>query len=212
MAKWANTWKCFVAILIVSLVTVSVLDHLFLDHLLVIQQRTDHFFVQFSTLWGTKNGHRLRPGLSLGPARYSVPHWMKFRADAEELLYILRNQVPANCKDLKKGSFSCTNIRCFLSCFRWSHVFLLISARFFPGVMKVDCLFCENGRSRRSYGLIWSCFASSWTNQVSNISMKSWSFSGLFQGISLSEQLKLHGFLHLGTTMKQFSPSHQTPK
>ena len=28
-----------------------------------------------------------------------MPHWMKFRADAEELLYILRNQVPANCKD-----------------------------------------------------------------------------------------------------------------
>ena len=49
------------------------------------------------------------PGFRLGPARYSVPHWMKFRADAEELLYILRNQVPANCKDpKKKRSFSYT--------------------------------------------------------------------------------------------------------
>ncbi|CAK8999216.1 unnamed protein product [Durusdinium trenchii] len=33
------------------------------------------------------------------PDGYSVQHWTKFRADAEELLYILRNQVPANGKE-----------------------------------------------------------------------------------------------------------------
>lgn len=48
-------------------------------------------------LWRTKQGGLWRP--EHGVVRYSVPHWMKFRADAEELLYILRNQVPANCKD-----------------------------------------------------------------------------------------------------------------
>lgn len=47
-------------------------------------------------LWRTKQG-LWRP--DHGVVRYSVPHWMKFRADAEDLLYILRNQVPANCKD-----------------------------------------------------------------------------------------------------------------
>ena len=31
-----------------------------------------------------------------------MTHWMKFRADAEDLLYILRNQVPANCQDVAK--------------------------------------------------------------------------------------------------------------
>ena len=30
--------------------------------------------------------------------RYSAQDWVKLRADAEELLYIMRNQVPANCR------------------------------------------------------------------------------------------------------------------
>ena len=38
-------------------------------------------------------------GLRCAVGRYSIRHWTKFRADAEELLYILRNQVPANRKE-----------------------------------------------------------------------------------------------------------------
>lgn len=35
---------------------------------------------------------------SSGVVRYSAVHGVKFRADAEELLYIMRRQLPANCK------------------------------------------------------------------------------------------------------------------
>mmetsp|Transcript_6468 Transcript_6468/g.14851 ORF Transcript_6468/g.14851 Transcript_6468/m.14851 type:complete len:282 (-) Transcript_6468:190-1035(-) len=38
-----------------------------------------------------------------GVVRYSAQHWVKFRADAEELLYIMRNQVPVNCRDWSLG-------------------------------------------------------------------------------------------------------------
>jgi len=34
-----------------------------------------------------------------GVVRYSAQDWVKFRADGEELLYIMRNQKPANCRE-----------------------------------------------------------------------------------------------------------------
>ncbi|CAJ1430696.1 unnamed protein product [Effrenium voratum] len=47
-------------------------------------------------LWRTKCG-LFRP--ESGVVRYSIQHWMKFRADAEELLYIMRTKMPANTKE-----------------------------------------------------------------------------------------------------------------